>query len=85
MMNDFGQMEPFAGFTADMERQMYEDMQEEWYKEIQNKKNMKCIWKTKTKKSLNKKNASHKKQLSEILWRRDWMLSFDSESAFQWN
>ena len=42
-MNDFGQMEPFAGFTADMERQMYEDMQEESYKEIQNKKNMKCI------------------------------------------
>ena len=34
-MNDFGQMKPFAGFTADMERQMYEDMQEEWYKEIQ--------------------------------------------------
>ena len=35
MMNDFGQMEPFAGFTADMERQMYEDMQEEWCKDIQ--------------------------------------------------
>lgn len=34
-MNDFGQMKPFAGFTADMERQMYEDMREEWYKEIQ--------------------------------------------------
>ena len=34
-MNDFGQMEPFAGFTVDMERQMYEDMQEEWCKEIQ--------------------------------------------------
>ena len=34
-MNDFGQMKPFAGFTADMERQMYEDMQEEWCKEIQ--------------------------------------------------
>ena len=34
-MNDFGQMEPFAGFTADMERQMYEDMQEEWCKEMQ--------------------------------------------------
>ena len=34
-MNDFGQMEPFAGFTADMERQMYEDVREEWCKEIQ--------------------------------------------------
>ena len=34
-MNDFGQMVPFAGFTADMETQMYEDMQEEWCKEIQ--------------------------------------------------
>ena len=35
MMNDFGQMEPFAGFTADIERKMYEDMQEERCKEIQ--------------------------------------------------
>lgn len=34
-MNDFGQMKPFAGFTADMERQMYEDVREEWCKEIQ--------------------------------------------------
>ena len=34
MMNDFGQTEPFSGFTAEMERQMYEDMQEEWCKEI---------------------------------------------------
>lgn len=33
-MNDFGQMEPFAGFTADMERQMYEDMREELLEEI---------------------------------------------------
>ena len=37
-MNDFGQMKPFAGFTADMERQMYEDILldiAKVYKEIQ--------------------------------------------------
>ena len=34
-MNNFEQMETFAGFTADIERKMYEDMQEEWHKEIQ--------------------------------------------------
>ena len=35
MMNNFEQMETFAGFTADIERKMYEDMQEERCKEIQ--------------------------------------------------
>ena len=35
MINDFGQTDPFYGFTAEMERQMYEDMREEWCKEIQ--------------------------------------------------
>ena len=34
-MNDFGQTDPFSGFTAEMERQMYEDMQEEWCEESQ--------------------------------------------------
>ena len=42
-MNDFGQTEPFAGFTADMERQMYEDMLEEWCKEIQEEKQEKLF------------------------------------------
>ena len=36
-MNDFGQMEAFAGFTADMERQMYEDMQEEYEKYLKDR------------------------------------------------